>query len=72
MDVAAWDASNRQVALQVFTLSFFRPTLIDLRSDPRFSGIYSLSIMTTGGQQVACAAGKQVVIDNLEVYLHTD
>lgn len=70
IDVTAWDGQDRQIGMSVFNLSFFRPTVIDLRSDLRFSGIYRLQIITSGGQKVSCATGKQVVLDNLEVYLH--
>lgn len=48
IEVAAWDANNKQVGVRAFQLSFFRPTLIDLRSDLRFSGINSLTIVSSG------------------------
>lgn len=72
IDVASWDAKNNQLGLQVFQLSFKGASYVDLRNDLRFSGIYRLTIISSGGQQVSCVAGKQVVIDNLEVYLHAD
>lgn len=40
IDISAWDAQNRQLGLAAYQLSFFRPTVIDLRTDLRFSGIY--------------------------------
>jgi hypothetical protein len=70
IDLSAWDAQDRQLGMVAYQLSFFRPTVIDLRSDLRFSGIYRFQIISSGGQKVSCATGKQVVIDNMDIYLH--
>ena len=68
--MSAYDAANTKLGMQSFTLSFYKPTVIDLRTDLRFSGIYRLTIVASGGAPVSCQTGKQVVIDNLEVYIH--
>jgi hypothetical protein len=72
IDVAGWDAQNNQVALQLFRLNFLKRTDIDLRSNPAFSGIYRLTIVTSGGAKASCQTGLQVVLDNMEMYLHGD
>jgi hypothetical protein len=70
--VSAYDAKNTKLALKRFTLSFYRPTEIDLSTDLRFSGIHRLTIVTSGGTPVSCQTGKQMVIDNLTIYIHGD
>lgn len=73
IDVAAWDADDQRLGAVVYTIAFKEPTYIDLRRDMRFSGIHKLSIISSGGKPgTTCQNGKQVVIDNLEIYLQRD
>lgn len=73
IDIAAWDADDQRLGHVAYTISFKNSTYIDLRRDMRFSGIHKLSIISSGGKPgTTCQNGKQVVIDDLEIYLQRD
>lgn len=70
MDVSAYDANGNRLALRRFLLSVDVRSVIDLSQDLGFSGIYRLTIVTSGGKQVSCKTGNQVVLDNMELFIH--